>query len=39
MASTSDFRNGMTLEIDGAEDWTESADAPAFPKPAQSDAA
>jgi len=29
----------MTLEIDGAEDWTESADAPAFPKPAQSDAA
>lgn len=29
----------MTLEIDGAEDWTESSDAPAFPKPAQSDAA
>ncbi len=29
----------MTLEIDGAEDWTESFDAPAFPKPQHSDAA
>jgi len=30
----------MTLEIDGAEDWTESPDAPAFPVEApQSDAA
>lgn len=30
----------MTLEIDGAEDWTESADSPAFPAAdAKSDAA
>ena len=31
----------MTLEIDGAEDWTESPDAPAFPQAetSQSDAA